>query len=367
MQLRKLHIRNFKNLEDEVLEIDSGITCFVGENGTCKTNLLDAIYYLSMCRSAVGQTESQCVKTGEDFFGLQAEYLDRNLRMQYLSATYTRQGKKCFKFNDTSYTRLSDHIGVIPVVIISPMDNDLINDAAEQRRHFFDQFISQIDRNYLRALIRYSTALSQRNSLLKGNFTEEILSIYDVQLSHEADTIFRVRKDVIERVFPMLAQFYGVISGHKERVSLAYRSALTKAPLTELLLECRERDRVMQYTTQGVHRDDFLFSINDVQLRKFGSQGQQKSFIIALKLAQSLILSELSGEKPILLLDDIFDKLDETRVRNMMQILSSGDFGQIFITDCNHNRIKRVMDDINADYKIVDVEFGKIVREINAI
>lgn len=362
MRLRKLHIRNFKNLEDEILDVGNGITCFAGDNGTCKTNLLDAIYYLSMCRSIVGQTDAQCVRHGEDFFFLEAEYLDRNNRTQYLTTNYSKQSKKCFKFNDKPYVRLSDHIGVIPIVIISPMDNDLIYDAAEQRRHYFDQFISQIDRNYLRALIRYSSALSERNSLLKGSFSEDILSIYDKQLSVEADVIYRGRKEILDRVLVMLDEFYGTISGHRESVSITYKSALETSSLEELLIGCRSRDAVMQYTTQGIHRDDFQFSINGVPLRKFGSQGQQKSFIIALKLSQCRILSALTGEKPILLLDDIFDKLDETRVKNMMHVLSSEDFGQIFITDCNHERLKRVLSEVTDDFRIVDVQYGKMIR-----
>lgn len=360
MQLTKLSLIKFKNIEQMELELAPSINCFVGDNGTCKTNIVDSVYYLSMCKSALAMTDNQCTKIGEDYFILDGDYFsDRGIREQ-IAVSYSKKGQKIVKRNTKPYERLSDHIGLIPVVIVTPSDSLLISDTADERRRFINGFISQIDRNYLVSLMKYNGVLAQRNSLLKNPVEETILHIFDQQLAMYGEVVYRKRKEIADKLLEKVAYYYSEISGDREEVSLSYRSVLNTGSFTDALSQAREKDKVNGFTTVGIHRDDFLFTIGGNPLRRYGSQGQQKSFLIAIKLAQYSILSQILHEKPILLLDDVFDKLDEFRVERLMKIVTSDAFGQIFITDCNFERMSRVLQDVSEKTKIFKVTYGQL-------
>ena len=361
MILKKLSLINFKNLAQQIIELEPSINCFVGDNGTCKTNIVDAIHYLAMCKSALGMSDSQCVLHGEDFFVVDGTFENKDGRKEQVVCSYKRGNQKVIKRNDKSYERFSDHVGVIPTVIVSPADSMLISESGEERRRYINAFISQFDHDYLAAMIRYNGALAERNKYLKIGSDEQMLLIYDMQLATAAEKIFERRKEMIERLLPIVANFYKILSGDRETVSLTYRTDLAEGELTELLLKSREKDLILGHTTVGIHRDDIQFSIGDVPLRKYGSQGQQKSFIIALKLAQYQIIAEQTGKSPILLLDDVFDKLDESRVAELITLVASDSFGQIVITDCSHERMERLLANSGAEYKLFDVTYGKVI------
>ena len=363
MKLKKLSLINFKNLAQQEIAFSSGINCFVGDNGTCKTNIIDAIHYLSMCKSAIGMSDSQCVLHGEQAFVIDGAFENEAGRSEQIVCSYNRGSQKVIKRNGKAYERYSDHIGVVPVVIVSPADSVLISDSAEERRRYINAFISQFDRDYLAAMIRYNTALSERNSYLKIGSDEQMLLIYDMQLAASAAKIYERRKEMIERLQPLVAQYYKQLSGDRETVWLDYRSDLAEGELSELLLQSREKDCILGHTTVGIHRDDIHFTIGDVPLRKYGSQGQQKSFIIALKLAQHQIITEHTGKTPILLLDDVFDKLDESRVAELIKTVESSSFEQIVITDCSHERMERLLSKSNINYQLFDVTYGKVIEQ----
>lgn len=362
MYLRKLTLINFKNLAQQTLALDRGINCFVGDNGTCKTNIVDAVYYLSMGRSALAMSDGQCVRHGENFFVVEGDYADRDERHEQIVCTYQRGAQKVVKRNGKPYERLSDHVGLIPVVLVSPMDSMLISDAAEERRRYINGFISQFDREYMMALIRYNATLAERNKFLKISSDEQMLQIYDAQLAASAVKIHQVRARVVEQMRPIVAEYYAAMSLDREQIDITYRSELNERPLEELLAASREKDLVNGFTTCGVHRDDILFTIGDMPLRKYGSQGQQKSFLIALKMAQYRIIADERGEVPILLLDDVFDKLDEGRVGELMRLVAGKGFGQIVITDCNRERMVRALAPCGAEHTIFDVTYGRVIE-----
>ena len=363
MYLTRLSLLNFKNLAQEELHLDEGFNCFVGDNGTCKTNIIDAVYYLSMCKSSLAMSDTQCVRHGEKFFVLEGDYRTDEGRHERVVCSYQRGASKVVKRNDKVYERLADHIGLVPVVIVSPADSSLISESADERRRYLNAFISQLDKSYLDAAMRYNTALANRNSYLKIGSDDEMLRIYDAQMAPVAAKIHQARLDICELLYPLVCDYYRALSDDHERVELEYRSELNDAPLEELLLASRERDRVMGYTTCGVQRDDLRFSIGGYPLRKYGSQGQQKSFLIALKLAQYRIVAQACGEKPILLLDDLFDKLDESRVSRLIELVKGDEFGQVIITDCNGERMGGILGRANCSYKLFNVSYGTIVKE----
>lgn len=362
MYLKKLTLINFKNIAQQEIEPLQGINCFVGDNGTCKTNIIDAIYYLSMCKSAIGMSDSQCVLHGENFFVVDGEYRNNAERKEQIVCSYNRGTQKVIKRNGKAYDRLSEHVGLLPVVIVSPADSVLISDAAQERRRYINAFISQFDKEYLAAVIRYNGALAERNKFLKISSDEQMLQIYDMQLAAAAEVIHNRRKEMVEALQPVVTQYYRQLSGDRESVTLRYDSELFDAPLTELLERNREKDLILGFTNSGVHRDDIIFTIGDMPLRKYGSQGQQKSFIIALKLAQFHIIAQQTGQTPILLLDDVFDKLDESRVAELISIVASDKFGQIFITDCSRERMERLLADAGVEHRLFNVTYGKIVE-----
>lgn len=359
MRLGKLSLINFKNFAQQEIVLGEGINCFVGDNGAGKTNIIDAIHYLSMCKSSL-VTDTQSLKHGEEFFLIDGHFQSPTGRTEQITCSYSRKGGKIVKRNGKEYEKLADHIGVVPAVIVSPADSVLISDAAEERRRYLNAFISQLDHSYLHAAMRYNAVLQERNKYLKIGSNEDMLLIYDMQLSEQAERIHSLRAKYIEELSPMVSHFYNRLSEHKEQVSLSYHSELNTAPLSELLLQSRQRDIVNQHTTVGVHRDDMVLKIDDYPLRRFGSQGQQKSFLISLKLAQYSIISKECGKRPILLLDDLFDKLDTHRVTQLLKLVSEEQFGQIVITDCNPTRLKSILDKASMPYTLFTVLGGAI-------
>ena len=359
MILDNISILNFKNIGDERLTLTSGINCFVGDNGAGKTNILDAVHYLALAKSMHTLTDRQSVRHGEESFLLDGTFLSDDQRREQVVCAYTSRGGKTLKRNGKEYDKLSDHVGLIPIVVVSPADTALISDSAEERRRYFNRLISQLDRTYMAALIRYTAALAERNKLLKTNPSEEMLLIYDSMLTASADVIYRRRTEVVEQMRPLVAKYYALLSEEREEVGMEYRSELSESSLDKLLLASRQKDFVNEHTTCGVHRDDFTLSINDFPLRKYGSQGQQKSFLIALKLAEYTLLAEHTSKRPILLLDDLFDKLDMRRVAQLLRLVGGEMFGQILITDCNKHRLQRTLDEAGAEYKLFNISEGK--------
>lgn len=364
MYLRKLSIINFKNIADLGLEFSSRVNCFVGDNGTGKTNIIDAIYYLSMCKSSLLATDGQIVRHGEEFFVLDAQYLSEAERTENIVCGYAKGSGKSFKRHGKEYERLADHIGLFPIVIVSPSDSFLISDSADERRRYLNSFLSQLDREYLTAIMKYNHVIFERNKLLKQtNFAVDILEVIDMQLVKLGSVIFEKRKELVTRLAPLVSEYYRILSDDREQVELVYSSELISSTLDDLLIVSRERDRVCGFTSCGPHRDDLKMRIGGNLLKKYGSQGQQKSFLVALKLAQYMIVAEDRGEKPILLLDDLFDKLDMHRVEKLIALVSREEFGQIFITDCNKVRLQTILDRSEQPYALFNVTNGNI--EIN--
>ena len=360
MYLKKLVLINFKNIAQAEITLSERINCFVGDNGAGKTNVLDAVYYLSMSKSALSMTDGQSVRHGEDFFVVEGTYAGDSGSNDTVNCSFLRRSGKVLKLNGKEYDRMADHVGRFPVVMVSPQDSVLITDAAEERRRYLNAFLSQLDRDYLASLMRYNAVLAERNRFLKSSSDEQMLQIYDMQLADHAARIYERRRDIIERMRPLVAEFYRQLSGDREQVEIEYRSELASASMGELLLASRERDIVNGFTTSGVHRDDMSLRIGGYPLRKYGSQGQQKSFLMSLKLAQYRILAEVCGERPLLLLDDLFDKLDTSRVENLLTLVAGDDFGQIFITDCNRSRLETILSRAGEKYALFMVEGGDI-------
>ena len=359
MVLDTLNIINFKNIAQEQLTLSPEVNCFVGDNGAGKTNILDAVHYLALAKSMHTLTDSQSVRHGEESFLVDGRFRRDDGRYDQVVCGYTRRGGKTLKRNGKEYDKLSDHVGGFPIVVVSPADTALISDSAEERRRYINRLISQLDRGYLAQLIRYNTALQERNKLLKTNPTEEMLLIYDAMLSASADLLFKRREEIVAEMRPLVEEYYAQLSTQRETIDLEYRSDLQTAPLSELLLQSRRKDFVNEFTSVGVHRDDIVFSIGGYPLRKFGSQGQQKSFLIALKLAEYRLLAEQAGDRPILLLDDLFDKLDMRRVAELLRLVGGDMFGQIMITDCNKHRLQRTLSEAGVEYRLFHISEGK--------
>jgi DNA replication and repair protein RecF len=356
MRLDKLSLINFKNFESQTFDFQHKINCFVGDNGIGKTNALDAIYYLSFGKSYFNTVATQNIRHNQDFFMVQGEYLIDE-RKDTVICSLKRGQKKCIKRNDKEYERFSDHIGYLPLVIISPTDRDLIIEGSERRRKFIDSVISQSDKNYLKLLINYNKVLLQRNTLLKyfaANRTFDALNlkVYDEQLEKLGESIYKKRNGFLTEFTPIFEARYQTISNGKESVSLKYKTQLDEGKLVDLLEKAVERDRILQYTSVGIHKDDLQFEISGYPIKKFGSQGQQKSFLIALKLAEFDFIKNQSKVKPILLLDDIFDKLDEKRVSKIIDLVNHDDFGQIFISDTHADRTEEVVKKTNQSYQL---------------
>ncbi len=359
MILSRLSIVNFKNIAQADLDFSPNINCFLGNNGMGKSNLLDAIYYLSFCKSYTRNPDSQNIRHGEEFFVVQG-YYDRNGNDEELYCGIKRRQKKAFKRNKKEYGRLSDHIGFAPLVMASPTDNELILGGSEERRKFIDLVISQFDKQYLSMLIRYNKALEQRNALLRQECAEETLyEIWEEQMSDAAVQIYQCRHRFLQSFIPVFRRFYGIIASQNEEADLLYRSHLSEGPLLEQLKANRRRDLIIGYTTRGVHRDDIEMLLGEYPMKRIGSQGQCKTYLIALRLAQYDFLREHGDTTPILLLDDIFDKLDAERVRQIIELVSSDHFGQIFITDTNRKYLDEIIHCIDSQYHIFSVDQGE--------
>ena len=356
MYLQKISLVNFKNIESQSFDFQQKINCFVGNNGVGKTNVLDAIYYLSFAKSYFNSIAVQNIKHGESFFMVEGDYV-LNDRNEKIVCSLKKGQKKVLKRNGKSYDKFSEHIGQIPLVIISPADRDLVTEGSDTRRKFIDGVISQQNKKYLQDLISYNKVLSQRNALLKyfaanRTFDALNLSVYDDQLAEYGTRIFEIRKSFLEEFIPIFNQKYQIISGDKESVNLKYKSQLHDASIIDLLQKSLEKDKIIQYTTTGIHKDDLSFEIQNYPIKKFGSQGQQKSYLIALKLAQFQFIKQQSKVTPILLLDDIFDKLDENRVTQIVDLVNNDAFGQIFITDTHSERTENIVKQSNNPYQI---------------
>ena len=363
MELTRLSVLNYKNIRDANLEFSPGINCFFGKNGEGKTNLLDAIYYLSFCKSHSNAIDAQNIAHDADFFMLQASYLEGE-RSEDIQCSLKRRQRKIFKRNKKEYERLSEHIGQIPLVLISPSDEDLIQEGSDERRRFMDMVISQYDRAYMETLIAYNKALAQRNALLKEDlFNDESLwDLYEGMMEREAISIFEKRTAFIKAFVPVFETFYQRISGGKENIRLTYTSQLSQGELSVKLKSTRQRDSLLGYTTCGIHKDDLEMALDEHPIKRVGSQGQNKSYLIALKLAQFMFLKETGGIKPILLLDDLFDKLDASRVQRIIELVSEAAFGQIFITDTNRENPEQLLKHSNGTYKVFSVDSGEIVQ-----
>ncbi|MDR6514639.1 DNA replication/repair protein RecF [Chryseobacterium camelliae] len=359
MIIKRLSLYNFKNHTERRFEFSPQINCFVGNNGVGKTNILDALHYLSVGKSFLGNTDMNNIKKDEDFFTLDADIINDGSEDQ-IKIFQPKESKKVIKKNDKSYDRMADHIGYLPSVMISPYDSNLISDSGESRRKFLDAMISQTDPEYLFDLIQYQKTIQQRNALLKyfaknRVFDRDSLEIYDDPITGHGTKIFEKRREFVTMLNPIVQNFYGIISGGKETVSVQYESHLLEGRFEDLLKDNLEKDRMLTYTSKGIHKDDLLFEMDDHLIKKTGSQGQQKSFLISLKLAQMSLIKELTHKTPILLLDDIFDKLDDTRVSQLIELVNRENFGQIFITDTHRERTENVVKKINEESIIFEL------------
>ena len=359
MYLKNISLFNYKNFSEANFEFVNKINCFVGKNGIGKTNALDAIYHLSYGKSYFNPLAIQNITHGEDFFVIDGEFEINNRNEQIVCSLKIGQ-KKILKRNGKIYDKFSEHVGFIPLVIISPADRDLIVEGSETRRKFMDSVISQLDPQYLKQLIQYQKVMSQRNALLKYFalnyvFENDTLSIYNEQLDNFGKYIFEKRKEFIEQFIPIFNLHHQAITGSQETVQLVYESHLFENNLLTLLEENINKDRALHYTSVGIHKDDLSFEIDHYPIKKFGSQGQQKSFLIALKLAQFEFIKKQSGLKPILLFDDIFDKLDESRVAKIVEMVNSDTFGQLFISDTHPERTESIVKSTHQTYKIFNL------------
>lgn len=366
MFIDHLSLLNFKNIAQAELDFCPSFNCLTGPNGAGKTNVIDAIYYLSMCKSAFGMTDGQCIMRGNEFFMIAGQYGSDGGLHDSVTCSFKRAAGKSIRRAGKEYERLSDHIGLVPVVIVSPNDVFLVNDAADERRRWLNSFISQSDGQYLAALMRYNRLLADRNRLLKTPdpaSQRDLIEVIDSRLVEAGELIANRRSEAIERLRPEVEGYYRSLSGDSEQAELSYRSELSEGGFADLLRDSWAKDVTNGFTTSGIHRDDMVMRIGDFPLRRYGSQGQQKSFLIALKLAQYNLTATLSGERPILLLDDVFDKLDADRLGRLIELTKGGRFGQIVITDCNRERMSSVLEQCGTEYRLFTVNGGNIEGE----
>jgi len=363
MYLKQLSVINFKNYEEAELSFSDGVNAFLGNNGAGKTNLLDAIHYLSLCKSYFNPIDSQQIKQGTDFFIITGVF-NKNSQQEAVACSVKRNQKKQFKRNKKDYQRLADHIGLLPLVMVSPYDISIIIEGSEERRKFIDNVISQTDNHYLDELIVYNKVLINRNALLKqvadtGRYDPGLMEVLDEQLIASGNRIFEKRRAFMETFTAIFNKHYQFLSDGAEQVELIYESQLLNESFATLLKKTLEKDRVLERTTAGIHKDELQFAIHGMSMKKFGSQGQQKSFLIALKLAQYSFLDQQKGFKPLLLLDDIFDKLDDQRVTKLMQMVSNNDFGQVFISDTSDARVSTIFNSMDVPIRIFKVKEGQ--------
>ena len=361
--LEKIVISDFRNIQLQELEFSPNVNCVSGNNGEGKTNLLDAIYYLSMTKSAFASSDKFNFRHGTDEFSIAGTYRMENGLSSRFALKMSSKGEKKVKRDDKPYGKVSEHVGVLPIVMVSPSDISMVSESGEERRRFVNAVLSQMDREYMAAMQQYNRLLLQRNKMLKEQGPDRsLLEVIDMRMSMLAEPIFQARKRFVEDLKPIVAEYYKAVSGDSEQVDIEYESELFKAPLDQLLEASFDKDRILKYTTAGIQRDDFAFRMNGHPIRRYGSQGQQKSFLVSLKFAQYEIMKKNYGFAPILLLDDVFDKLDMGRISNLLQMVASNDFGQIFITDSNKVRMSGIVDKLTQDRAYYDTVSGSFTR-----
>jgi len=370
MYLQDLSLLNFKNYTEATINFCKHINCFVGNNGKGKTNLLDAIYYLSFSKSFLNPIDSQNILYNAPFFMLQGTFRNADSTDE-VYCSQKRNHKKQFKRNKKEYTRLADHIGLFPLVLISPTDTELIHQGSESRRKFMDSVIAQADAVYLANLINYNKILVQRNALLRyfyesRSFDKENLEIWNLQLIEYGERLYQKRQSFIDTFNPIFQTYYNLISGEEEAesASISYNSHLHTPDFADTLSKAFNKDMALQYSSVGVHKDDLDFSINNYPIKKFASQGQQKSFLIALKLAEFDFIKKIKQYPPLLLLDDIYDKLDEVRVRKLMHLISNENFGQVFITDTHKDRIMDLFENSEKEMSFFAIKNNLVLPQI---
>lgn len=357
--LEKIVISDFRNIELQELEFSPNINCISGNNGEGKTNLLDAIYYLSMTKSAFASSDKYTFRYGTEEFSISGTYRMENGLSSRFSLKMTTKGEKKVKRDDKAYGKVSEHVGILPIVMVSPADISMVSESGEERRRFVNAVLSQMDREYMTSLQQYNRLLQQRNKMLKEMDPDRsLLEVIDMRMSALAEPIYQARKKFVEDLKPIIAEYYKAVSGGSEQVDIEYESELSKASLEELLAVSYEKDRILKYTTAGLQRDDFAFKMNGWPIRRHGSQGQQKSFLVSLKFAQYEIMKKNYGFSPVLLLDDVFDKLDMGRISNLLEMVSGKDFGQIFITDSNKVRMSGIVDGLTQDRAYFETTAG---------
>lgn len=361
--LEKIVISDFRNIRFQELVFSPNINCISGNNGEGKTNLLDAIYYLSMSKSAFSSSDRYNFRYGTDSFSIGGTYRMQNGLESRFSAEVKSSGEKRFRRDDKPYPKISDHIGILPVVMVSPADISLVSESGEERRRFVNSVLSQMDREYLYSLQQYNRLLSQRNAMLKSmNFSRDLLEVLDSRMEKAARPVYEARKRFAEDIAPAVTQYYNVLSSGKENVGIGYKSDLQNAGLEEVFMRHYDRDCALKYTTSGIQRDDFVFTMDGYPIRRCGSQGQQKSFLVSLKFAQYEIMKRSYGFAPMLLLDDVFDKLDMTRISNLLSMVAGNEFGQIFITDSNKVRLSGIVDSITSDRAYFETSAGNFKK-----
>ena len=358
MNIKKIVVQDFRNIVLQELEFCPNINCISGNNGEGKTNLMDAIWYLSMTKSAFSASDRFNFRYGCGRFALSGLYGMPSGPDTRISIQVDEGGKKV-KRDDKAYAKLSDHIGLLPVVMVSPSDVAMVSESGEERRRFCNAVLSQISGEYLSNVQNYSRLLQQRNALLKkGQPDFQLMDVLDSRLASYAVPVYEMRRRFAEEISPLAGEYYARISGGRETVDISYKSDLDRGPLTELMRKNREKDTILKYTTTGIQRDDFLFTMNGWPIRKCGSQGQQKSFLVALKFAQYHLMTQRKGFAPILLLDDLFDKLDMGRVQNLLSMVAGTDFGQIFLSDSNKVRLSGIVDGITSERTYYEAKGG---------
>lgn len=364
MHLESLHLVNFKNYLETEVSLSAGINCFVGKNGAGKTNILDAVHYLSICKSYMNVVDRQNIRFDQPFFVIQGNWIKDDVSIN-INCAVKLGAKKVFRRNKKEYEKLADHIGQFPAVMISPYDRDLISEGSELRRKWMDGIISQFDRKYLESIQRYAKVLAQRNALLKNMaehrlFDPEAIEVWDIQLIRLGNEIYKKRKAFLEEFIPVFQKHYDAIGSEEEEVHMVYRSQLNEASFDHLLKEFQKKDAFTRYSNAGTHKDDLIFQIKGHPVKKFGSQGQQKSFIIALRLAQYEWLKSHLGVSPVLLLDDIFDKLDHSRVEKLMKLVANNFFGQVLVTDTDLERVQTIFSNSDLESKLFVVSEDEV-------
>jgi DNA replication and repair protein RecF len=367
MYLKRLSLTNFKNYDFTELEFSARINCFVGNNGVGKTNILDAVHYLSLTKSFFNNLDSISIRHDEEFFIIDGTFI-RNDEEDKIYCAFQRQKQKVLKKNGKEYQKLSDHIGKYPVVMISPADSALISEGSEERRRFMNKIISQYNPEYLDAVLKYSKALQNRNKLLKdfgatGKFDNDSLVIWDSQLVKYGTYVFNERRMLVDELIPVFRENYEMISSGREKVELSYKSHLSEGSFEAALASSVAKDRFLEYTTVGIHKDDLLLEMDGHPVKMLGSQGQQKSYLVALKLAKFEYIKQKSEIAPILLLDDIFDKFDANRVEQIIRLVGNHRFGQIFITDTHQSRLHEILSSHQTDYKLFRIS-NNTVEEV---